>query len=62
MDFETVLTEVRSWPTDERLRLISEVWNDLSVEGQPPELSEELRALLDCRIDALEQNSDAVVP
>lgn len=61
MDFETVFTEVRSWPVQERLRLIEEVWDDLSEEGQPTELSEELKQLLDRRIEALDKNPDAVV-
>ncbi len=60
MDFETVLTTVRSWPTKDRLRLIGEVWDDLSEKDDPDELSEELKELLDRRIEALEQNPDAV--
>src|SRR4051794_2253674 len=62
MDFEAVLTAVRSWPTEERLRLIGEVWDDLSEEGYPTELTEDLKNLLDRRIEALEKNPEAVVP
>jgi putative addiction module component (TIGR02574 family) len=62
MDFETVLTTVRSWPTEERLRLIEEVWGDLSEEDHPTELTEDLKALLDRRLEALEKNPGAVVP
>ena len=62
MDFETVLTAVRAWPTEERLRLIEEVWDDLPEEDHPTELTEDLKALLDRRLEALEKNPDAVVP
>jgi putative addiction module component (TIGR02574 family) len=62
MDFESVLTAVRSWPTEERLRLIEEVWDELSEEDHPTELTEDLKALLDRRLEALEKNPDAVVP
>jgi putative addiction module component (TIGR02574 family) len=62
MDFETVLAVVRSWPTDERLRLIEEVWDDLSEEDHPSELTEDLEGVLDRRLEALEKNPDAVVP
>ena len=62
MDFEAVLTAVRSWPTEERLRLVRELWDDLAEETEPPELIEDLKDLLDHRIDALEKNPEAVVP
>lgn len=62
MDFEAVLTAVRSWPTEERLRLIGKVWDDLSGDDHPTELSEDLKELLDRRIEALETNPDEVVP
>jgi putative addiction module component (TIGR02574 family) len=61
MDFETVLIAVRSWPTEERLRLIGEVWDDLSAEDEASESTEELKELLDRRIEALERNPEAVV-
>lgn len=62
MDFDAVLTAIRSWPTEERLRLIGEVWDELSEEDEPTELTEDLKELLDRRIEALEGNPDAVVP
>jgi putative addiction module component (TIGR02574 family) len=62
MDFETVLTTVRSWSAEERLRLIEEVWDDLSEVDHPTELTDDLKALLDRRLEALETNPDAVVP
>lgn len=62
MDFEAVLTAVRSWPTEERLRLVEQVWDELSEDDHPTDLTEELKRLLDHRIEALEKDPDAVVP
>jgi putative addiction module component (TIGR02574 family) len=62
MDFEAVLTAVRSWPAEGRLRLGGEVGDDLSEEDESTELSEDLKDLLDRRIEALEGNPDAAVP
>ncbi len=62
MDFEAVLTAVRSWPREDRLRLIEEVWDDLPEQDHPAELTEDLKSLLERRIAALEKNPDAVVP
>jgi putative addiction module component (TIGR02574 family) len=60
MDLKAVLTEVQSWPPEDRLRLIEEVWDGLPDEEY--EVTEELKDLLDRRLDALEKNPDAVVP
>ena len=54
MDLKTVLTEVQSWPPEDRLRLIEEVWDGLSDEDFEPELTEELKDLLDRRLAALD--------
>lgn len=65
MDLKTVLAEVQSWPPEDRFRLIEEVWAGLSSpaeNGPAPELPDDLKALLDRRLDALDQNPDAVVP
>ena len=61
MDYNAVLTAVLSLPTVERLRLMGDVWDDLSDEDHPSDLTEDLKALLDRRIEALESNPDAVV-
>jgi putative addiction module component (TIGR02574 family) len=62
MDLRAVLAAVQSWPVEERLRLIEEVWDGLSEDGNEPELTEELKAELDRRLEALDRNPDAVVP
>ena len=61
MDLKAVLSEVRSWPVEARLQLIEEVWDDLSDEGYEPELSEDLKALLDRRLAALDADPGNVV-
>ena len=62
MNLDTILNEVRSWPTADRLRLIEEVWNGISDDDGEPELTDELKAELDRRLEALTKNPDAVVP
>lgn len=62
MDLKAVLAEVQSWSPEDRLRLIGEVWDGLSDEGYEPELTEDLKALIDRRLEALDKNPDAVVP
>lgn len=62
MDFKAVLTEVQSWPAEDRLRLIEVVWDGLSDAGTEPELSDDLKDLLDRRLEALDRNPDAVIP
>ena len=54
MDLNTVLAEVKSWPAEDRLRLIEEVWGGLSDEASEFELTEELKDLLDRRLAALD--------
>lgn len=62
LDIEAVRTAIRSWTIEDRFRLIGAVWDDLTEENQPSELSKELRDLLDDRIEAFEKNPEAVVP
>ncbi len=61
MDLKTVLTEVQSWPAEDRLRLIEEVWDGLSGEGDETELTEDLKDLLDRRLAALDSDPGNVV-
>jgi putative addiction module component (TIGR02574 family) len=61
MDLETVRTEVQSWPPEDRLRLIEEVWDGLSDEDLEPEVTEELKDLLDRRLAALDADPSNVV-
>ena len=61
MNLKTVLAEVQSWPTEDRIRLIEEVWDGLSSEGHEPELTEDLKDLLDRRLAALDSGPGNVV-
>lgn len=47
MDYQEVLKEVESWPVDDRVRLVQEVWDRLSDHGHEPGLTEEVKAELD---------------
>ena len=60
MDLSTVMTAVGSWPVDDRLRLIEEIWDGLADEGYEPELTDELKAKLDRRLAALDANPQNV--
>jgi len=62
MDFKAVLTEVQSWPSEDRLRLIEEVWDGLADEEAEADLTDDLKDLLDRRLEALDNNPSAVVP
>ena len=62
MDYQAVLGEVESWPVDERIRLVQDVWDRLSDLGHEPGISEEMKAELDRRIEEMDQNPGAGVP
>ena len=61
MDLKSVVAVVKSWPAEDRLRLIEEVWDGLSQEAYEPEPTDDLRALLDRRLAALEAEPANVV-
>jgi putative addiction module component (TIGR02574 family) len=56
MDLSTVMTAVGSWPVDDRLRLMEEIWDQLADEGYEPELTDELKAKLERRLASLDAN------
>jgi len=62
MDYETVLSEVESWPVDDRVRLVQDVWDRLPDQGHEPELSEAMKAELDRRIEEMDRNPEAGIP
>jgi len=62
MDYQSVLNEVESWPIDDRLRLVQDVWDQLADQGYEPELTEEMKAELDRRIEEMDRNPGAGVP
>lgn len=62
MDFQEVLNEVESWPVDDRIRLVQEVWDGLAGMSDDPELTAEMRAELDLRIEEMDRDPSAGVP
>jgi putative addiction module component (TIGR02574 family) len=62
MDLQTVLTEIESWPIEDRIRLVQEVWDRLADQGHEPEISGEMRAEIDRRLAAHEANPEAAIP
>jgi putative addiction module component (TIGR02574 family) len=61
MDLKAVLTEIQCWSPEDRLRLIEEVWDGLTEQGYQPELTEELKELLDRRLAALDADPSDVL-
>ena len=62
MDYQAVLNEVESWPVDDRVRLVQDVWDQLANQGYVPELTAEIKAELDRRIEELDRNPAAGIP
>ena len=62
MDLKAVLDEVETWPAEQRLRPVEEVWGGLCAASDVAAVHDELRKLLDLRIESLDQNPDAVIP
>jgi putative addiction module component (TIGR02574 family) len=50
MDYQSILNEVESWPIDDRVRLVQDVWDRLADQGYEPVLTEEMKAELDRRL------------
>ncbi len=61
MDLTAVLSEVQSWSSEDRLRLIGEVWDGLSAEDCEISLSDDLKSLLDQRLAALDADPGDVL-
>ena len=61
MDLQTVLTQVESWPPEDRLRLMERIWDGLIGEGHDPALTEEQRAEIDRRLADDDAAPDDVV-
>jgi putative addiction module component (TIGR02574 family) len=62
MDYQAVLKEVESWPIDDRIRLVQDVWDGLADQGYERELTDEMKAELDRRIEEMDHNPGAGVP
>jgi putative addiction module component (TIGR02574 family) len=61
MDMPTVLKAIETWPVEDRIELAQHIWDQLIESGWQPELSDEEKAELDRRLDALDANPNDVV-
>jgi putative addiction module component (TIGR02574 family) len=61
MDYQSILNEVESWPIDDRVRLVQDVWDRLADQGYEPVLTEEMKAELDRRLAEMDRFPDAGV-
>ena len=55
MDYQSVLSEIETWPIDDRIRLVQDVWDRLADQGSEPELTEEMKAELDRRSEEMDR-------
>jgi putative addiction module component (TIGR02574 family) len=62
MDLRTVVDQVGSWPVEDRLRLIEEVWNTIPESPPATMLSEAQRQDLQHRLDANQDDPKAGSP
>ena len=62
MDYQTVLSAVESWPVDDRVRLVQDVWDRLPDQGYEADLTDEMKAELDRRIEEMDRNPELGVP
>ena len=61
MDLKMFLAETESWPVEDRIRLMHELWDRLVDRGYEPELTEEQKAELDRRLAEDDAAPDDVV-
>jgi putative addiction module component (TIGR02574 family) len=62
MNLKTVLTEVETWPVEDRIRLVQEVWDGVLDRGYVPELTAEQAIELDRRLAADEAAPEDTLP
>ena len=61
MDPKTIIAEVKSWPAEDRFRLIDEIWNGLLDEGHEPALTAAQIAEIERRLADDDANPEDVV-
>jgi len=61
MDWKTVISETDSWPVEERIRLLHELWDRLVDRGYEPKLTEEQKTELDRRLAEDDSAADDVL-
>lgn len=61
MDLQAVFAEVNTWPAEDQIRLVAQIWEKLVDEGSEPVLTPELKAELDRRCSDLDRRPSAAV-
>jgi putative addiction module component (TIGR02574 family) len=59
---EKTLNEIAVWSKDDQIEFLCQAWDQLVDAGWQPELTEELKAELDRRLDAADANPQAAIP
>ena len=59
---EATLKEIAGWPVEDQLELLSQAWGRLVDSGWQPELTDELKAELDRRLEAADADPRKAVP
>lgn len=62
MNMQAVLSEINSWPMEDRVRLMEHLWDQLGDQGYEPLLTERVKEELDRRCDKLGRHPEATVP
>ncbi len=62
MDYQTILSEVESWPVDDRIRLVHDLCDRLPDQDEGWELTEEFKAELNRRVEEMDRNPEIGVP
>ena len=55
------LTPILALPFDERLEIMHAIWDSIAADTEPRELSDEMKAFLDQRLQDARDNPDDVV-
>lgn len=61
MNLQAVLTALESWPAEDRLRLMEEIWDSLLQEGHEPALTDAHKAEIVRRVEDDDLAPDDVV-
>jgi putative addiction module component (TIGR02574 family) len=62
MNLQAVITEVESWPMEDRLQLIEELWDRIATAPEVAVLTDHQKQDLQRRLDAFRDNPKAGSP
>ncbi len=61
MEMATMLQAIESWPVDQQIDFVEQVWDRIVDRGWQPAVTEEMKAELDRRLAAHEANPENVL-